>query len=150
VISRRRAGCGRSHETSLVVRAALIGTAGALVVAVMSAAVAGLHMLLFGLAMGERLSSQLKIESQRALPRPCWSRYHSALIPGTRSPANYSATRSRRGDCTCAARPSAAPPKQNRGVVVEADGEHRPTEAHSVRRYAEESEQWRREDVGDI
>jgi hypothetical protein len=146
VISRRRAGCGRSHETSLVVRAALIGTAGALVVAVMSAAVAGLHMLLFGLAMGERLSSQLKIESQRALPRPCWSRSSSR----PRSPANYSATRSRRGDCTCAARPSAAPPKQNRGVVVEADGEHRPTEAHSVRRYAEESEQWRREDVGDI
>jgi len=39
-------------------------------------------------------------------------------------------------------------------VVVEADGEHRPigilTEAHAMRRYAEESEQRRREAVGDI
>jgi len=39
-------------------------------------------------------------------------------------------------------------------VVVEAGGEHRPvgilTEAHAMRRYAEESEQRRREAVGDI
>src|ERR1700736_522376 len=39
-------------------------------------------------------------------------------------------------------------------VVVETDGEHRPigilTEAHAMRRYAEESEQRRREAVGDV
>jgi CIC family chloride channel protein len=39
-------------------------------------------------------------------------------------------------------------------AVVEAGGEHRPigilTEAHAMRRYAEESEQRRREAVGDI
>jgi CIC family chloride channel protein len=39
-------------------------------------------------------------------------------------------------------------------VVVEAGGEHRPvgtlSEAHAMRRYAEESEQWRRHAVGDI
>jgi chloride channel protein, CIC family len=39
-------------------------------------------------------------------------------------------------------------------VVVEADGEHRPvgilTEAHAMRRYAEESERRRREVVGDV
>jgi chloride channel protein, CIC family len=39
-------------------------------------------------------------------------------------------------------------------VVLEAGGEHRPvgilTEAHAMRRYAEESERWRRRAVGDI
>jgi CIC family chloride channel protein len=39
-------------------------------------------------------------------------------------------------------------------VVVESGGEHRPvgilTEAHAMRRYAEESERWRRDAVGDI
>ena len=39
-------------------------------------------------------------------------------------------------------------------VVVDTDGEHRPigilSEAHAMRRYAEESEQRRREAVGDI
>jgi len=39
-------------------------------------------------------------------------------------------------------------------AVVEASGEHRPigilTEAHAMRRYAEESEQRRREAVGDV
>ncbi len=39
-------------------------------------------------------------------------------------------------------------------AVVETDGEHRPigilTEAHAMRRYAEESERWRRHAVGDI
>jgi len=60
----------RAHETSLVVLAALVGTIGGLVVAAMSAAVAGLHMLLFNLEMGERLSSQLRIEPLRALLVP--------------------------------------------------------------------------------
>jgi chloride channel protein, CIC family len=39
-------------------------------------------------------------------------------------------------------------------AVVDTDGEHRPigtlTEAHAMRRYAEESEQRRREAVGDV
>jgi chloride channel protein, CIC family len=60
----------RAYETSLVVLAALVGTIGGLVVAAMSAAVSGLHILLFGLEMGERLSSQIKIEPLRALLVP--------------------------------------------------------------------------------
>jgi len=60
----------RAHETSLVVLAALVGTIGGLVVAAMSAAVAGLHVLLFNIEIGERLSSQFKIEPLRALLVP--------------------------------------------------------------------------------
>ena len=60
----------RAHETSLVVLAALIGTIGGLVVAAMSAAVQGMHALLFNLDMGERLSSQFKIDPLRALLVP--------------------------------------------------------------------------------
>jgi chloride channel protein, CIC family len=60
----------RAHETSLVVLAALVGTIGGLVVAAMSAAVEGLHMLLFDLEMGDRLSSQYRIEPLRALLVP--------------------------------------------------------------------------------
>ncbi|SHH98284.1 chloride channel protein [Bradyrhizobium erythrophlei] len=60
----------RAHETSLVVLAALVGTIGGLVVAVMSAAVEGLHVVLFNLEMGDRLSSQYSIEPLRALLVP--------------------------------------------------------------------------------
>ena len=60
----------RAHETSLVVLAALIGTIGGLVVAAMSAAVEGLHVVLFNLEMGDRLSSQFRIEPWRALVVP--------------------------------------------------------------------------------
>src|ERR1700682_3728370 len=60
----------RAHETSLVVVAALVGTIGGLVVAAMSAAVEGLHVILFNLEMGERLSSQFRIEPLRALLVP--------------------------------------------------------------------------------
>jgi CIC family chloride channel protein len=60
----------RAHETSLVVLAALVGTTAGLVVAAMSAAVEGLHVLLFNLEMGERLSSQFRIEPMRALLVP--------------------------------------------------------------------------------
>jgi len=60
----------RAHETSLVVLAALVGTAGGLVVAAMSAAVEILHVVLFNLKMGDRLSSQLEIEPMRALLVP--------------------------------------------------------------------------------
>jgi chloride channel protein, CIC family len=60
----------RAHETSLAALAALIGTFGGLVVAAMSAAVEGLHVLLFNLEMGERLSSQFSIDPWRALLVP--------------------------------------------------------------------------------
>src|SRR5258707_11117862 len=60
----------RAHETNLVVLAALVGIIGGLVVAAMSAAVEGLHVLLFNLQMGERLSSQFRIEPLRALLVP--------------------------------------------------------------------------------
>jgi chloride channel protein, CIC family len=60
----------RAHETSLIVLAALVGTLGGLVVAAMSAAVEVLHVLLFNLEMGERLSSQYRIEPLRALLVP--------------------------------------------------------------------------------
>jgi CIC family chloride channel protein len=60
----------RAHETSLVVLAALIGTVGGLVVAAMSMAVEGLHVALFNLDWGDRLSSQFRIEPLRALLVP--------------------------------------------------------------------------------
>jgi chloride channel protein, CIC family len=60
----------RAHETSLVVLAVLVGTIGGLVVAAMSAAVEVLHVLLFNLEMGDRLSSQFRIEPWRALLVP--------------------------------------------------------------------------------
>jgi chloride channel protein, CIC family len=60
----------RAHESSLVVLAALIGTIGGLTVAAMGAAVEWLHVLLFDIEMGERLSSQFKIEPLRALLVP--------------------------------------------------------------------------------
>jgi chloride channel protein, CIC family len=60
----------RSHETSLVLLAALIGTIGGVVVVAMSVAVAGLHALLFSISIRERLSSQDSIEPLRALLVP--------------------------------------------------------------------------------
>jgi chloride channel protein, CIC family len=60
----------RAHETSLVVLAALVGTIGGLVVAAMSMAVEGLHVALFELEWGDRLSSQFRIEPWRALLVP--------------------------------------------------------------------------------
>src|ERR1700730_17149211 len=60
----------RAPVTSLVVLAALIGTIGGLVVAAMSAAVQGMHALLFNLEIGDRLSSQYRIDSWRALLVP--------------------------------------------------------------------------------
>jgi chloride channel protein, CIC family len=60
----------RAHETSLVVLAALVGTAGGLVVAAMGAAVEALHVALFDLDAGDRLSSQLRIEPLRVLLVP--------------------------------------------------------------------------------
>ena len=60
----------RAHETSLVVLAALVGTSGGLVVAAMGAAVEALHVALFHLDAGDRLSSQFSIEPLRALLVP--------------------------------------------------------------------------------
>ncbi len=60
----------RAHETSLVILAALVGVIGGLVVAAMSAAVELLHVVLFDLDSGDRLSSQLRIEPLRALLVP--------------------------------------------------------------------------------
>jgi CIC family chloride channel protein len=60
----------RAHESSLVVLAALVGTSGGLVVAAMGAAVEALHVALFDLDAGDRLSSQFRIEPLRALLVP--------------------------------------------------------------------------------
>ena len=60
----------RAHETSLVVLAALVGALGGLVVVAMSAAVDALHVVLFNLEAGDRLSSQVKIDPLRALLVP--------------------------------------------------------------------------------
>src|SRR5665213_3425477 len=60
----------RAHETSLVLLAVLIGTIGGLVVALMSTAVEAMHVLLFNLEMGERLSSQFAIDPLRAVLVP--------------------------------------------------------------------------------
>jgi CIC family chloride channel protein len=60
----------RAHETSLVVLAALIGTLGGAVVVAMSAAVEALHVVFFDLEMGDRLSSQFRIEPLPALLVP--------------------------------------------------------------------------------
>src|ERR1700720_1285167 len=60
----------RAHETSLVVLAALVGVIGGLMVAAMSAVVAGLHALLFNIPIRERLSSQYRIELWRAVLVP--------------------------------------------------------------------------------
>src|SRR5580698_5303339 len=61
----------RAHETSLVALAAVVGAIGGLVVAAMSAAVQVLHVLLFDLDPGDRLSSQIRIDPARALLIPC-------------------------------------------------------------------------------
>src|SRR6201996_8977998 len=60
----------RAHETSLVILAAVVGAIGGLVVAAMSAAVNLLHVALFNLSPGDRLSSQVAIDPLRALLVP--------------------------------------------------------------------------------
>ena len=60
----------RAHETSLIILAAIVGIIGGLAVAAMSMAVEVLHVLLFDLEMGDRLSSQYRIEPLRALLVP--------------------------------------------------------------------------------
>src|ERR1700736_4580673 len=60
----------RAHESSLVVLAVLLGATGGLLVAAMSNAVEALHVVLFNLQAGDRLSSQFSIEPSRALLVP--------------------------------------------------------------------------------
>ena len=60
----------RAHETSLVVLAALVGVIGGLAVAAMGEAVELMHVLLFNVEAGERLSSQYSVEPLRALLVP--------------------------------------------------------------------------------
>eukprot|EP01035_Chromulina_nebulosa_P036284 gene36284-48856_t len=60
----------RSRETSLAIVAALIGGIAGLLVAAMSATVNLMHMLLFDVALGERLSSQSAIDPVRAILVP--------------------------------------------------------------------------------
>jgi CIC family chloride channel protein len=60
----------RAHEASLVILAAVVGAIGGLVVAVMGAAVDFLHVALFSLNPGDRLSSQAAIDPFRALLVP--------------------------------------------------------------------------------
>jgi CIC family chloride channel protein len=60
----------RAHESSLVVLAVLIGATAGLVVAAMSNAVEALHVVLFNLEWGDRLSSQYRIDPLRALLVP--------------------------------------------------------------------------------
>jgi chloride channel protein, CIC family len=60
----------RAHEASLVILAAVVGAIGGLVVAVMGAAVDFLHVALFNLNPGDRLSSQAAIDPFRALLVP--------------------------------------------------------------------------------
>ena len=60
----------RAHEASLVILAAVVGAIGGLVVAVMGAAVDFLHVALFNLNVGDRLSSQAAIDPFRALLVP--------------------------------------------------------------------------------
>jgi hypothetical protein len=171
----------RAHETSLVVLAALVGTIGGLVVAAMSAAVEGLHVVLFNLQMGERLSSQTSIEPLRALLVPSLGGLVLGIafllllrwrpvreIDPIETNALHGGRMSFRGSViSSSSGRRAAPDHEHPGshcrfdgveaeslVVVETGGEHRPvgilTEAHAMRRYAEESEQRRRGAVSDI
>lgn len=60
----------RSHETSLVLLAVVIGSISGLAVAFMSALVTALHVFLFDLEPGARLSSQTRLEP-----------FHAVLVP---------------------------------------------------------------------
>jgi CIC family chloride channel protein len=61
----------RARESSVIVLAALAGAMAGLVVAAMGAAVAYMHLLLFGIEPGSRLSGQLTLDPVYALVVPC-------------------------------------------------------------------------------
>src|SRR5438445_9641657 len=69
-VPRRLRAFVRARETSLVLLAAMIGALGGLVVAAMSALVDLLHVVLFGLAPGERLSARAQIDPLAAILVP--------------------------------------------------------------------------------
>src|SRR6202049_1867562 len=69
-VPRRLRAFVRARETSLVLLAAVIGALGGLVVAAMSALVDLLHMVLFGLGPGERLSAQAHLDPGVAILVP--------------------------------------------------------------------------------
>ncbi|MCX7296535.1 MAG: chloride channel protein [Hyphomicrobiales bacterium] len=61
----------RARESSVIVLAALAGAMAGLVVAGMGAAVAYMHLVLFGIEPGARLSGQLTLDPIYALVVPC-------------------------------------------------------------------------------
>ena len=61
----------RARESSIIVLAALVGAVAGLVVAAMSTLVALMHMALFGLARGERLSGQVSVDPLYVVLAPC-------------------------------------------------------------------------------
>jgi chloride channel protein, CIC family len=69
-VPRRLRALVRAREASLILLAAMAGAIAGVVVAVMSAGVNELHLLLFGLAPGERLSAQTSIAPALALMVP--------------------------------------------------------------------------------
>src|SRR5216683_6591484 len=69
-VPRRLRAFVRARETSLVLLAVVIGALGGLVVAAMSALVDLLHMVLFGLGPGERLSAQAHLDPSVAILVP--------------------------------------------------------------------------------
>jgi CIC family chloride channel protein len=69
-VPRRLRAFVRARETSLVLLAVAIGALGGLVVAAMSALVDLLHMVLFGLGPGERLSAQAHLDPSVAILVP--------------------------------------------------------------------------------
>ncbi len=60
----------RARETSLIVLAVLVGAVAGLVVAAMSAMTEFLHVVLFDIAPGSRLSSQIAVDPLRAILVP--------------------------------------------------------------------------------
>jgi hypothetical protein len=124
----------RAHESSLIVLTALVGTIGGLVVNAMSAAVEVLHVLLFNLEMADRLSSRFRIEPWRALLVPGLGGLH----PGMNIQEAIAVFDAAEAESL---------------AVINSDGERQPigvlSEAHATRRYAEKSEQRRREVIGE-
>jgi CIC family chloride channel protein len=80
-IPRRLRAIVRARESSLVILAAFVGACGGVVVVTMATGVDLLHMLLFGLAPGERLSERETLEPLRALSVPLIGGLLFGLLP---------------------------------------------------------------------
>jgi CIC family chloride channel protein len=61
----------RARESSIIVLAALVGAVAGLVVAAMGTVVALMHMVLFGIERGERLSGQVSVDPLYVVLTPC-------------------------------------------------------------------------------